>query len=294
MQLEAAWTFPSRWSNGDCVHPLRLTGRGGTRAGPPVHCGSSIEAAALRPGGPRRDAARPDTALRPEKQQLWPIIRPKKYFGERRARPRCPAGPQDAQNAAQGAGMGGATAPGGPPWGPAGRCQITFSTVFLATLGYFFSAGEPRAGSTVRWDSGKSPQIRDGGPHGQSGQRGAGGPRGEMDVRGGARPALRRPAGPSSPASDHPPTLPPDAAPRPNNPLHHPCTYPDLRKWLDVKQFGYHKTIVRAPPSWGRLLLTRVGPVGQQPAAGPAGPRVALPVCCRRLPESPGPRAVLQ
>ena len=78
-----------------------------------------------------------------KKQQPWPIIRSKKYFGERRARPRCPASPQDAQNAAQGAGMGGATAPGGPLWGPAGRCQITFSTVFLATLGYFFCRGTP-------------------------------------------------------------------------------------------------------------------------------------------------------
>lgn len=165
------------------------------------------------------------------------------------------------------------------PWGPAGRCQITFSTVFLATLGYFFLPGNPVRAPTVRWDSGKSPQIRDGGPHGQSGQRGAGGPRGEMDVRGGARPPLRRPAGPSSPASDHPPTLPPAPAPAPApiTPLHHPCTYPDLRKWLDVKQFGYHKTIVRAPPSWGRLLLTRVGPVGpaaRSRARGTPGGRV--------------------
>lgn len=30
-----------------------------------------------------------------------------------------------------------------PPWGPAGRCQITFSTVSLATLGYFFCRGTP-------------------------------------------------------------------------------------------------------------------------------------------------------
>ncbi len=152
-----------------------------------------------------------------------------------------------------------------PPGGQRGVARLLFRPCFWPHWAIFFLPGNPVRAPTVRWDSGKSPQIRDGGPHGQSGRRGAGGPRGEMDVRGGARPALRRPAGPSSPASDHPPTLPPDAAPAPITPLHHPCTYPDLRKWLDVKQFGYHKTIVRAPPSWGRLLLTRVGPVG--PAA---------------------------
>lgn len=190
--------------------------------------------------------------------------------------------------------MGGATAPGGPPGGQRGVARLLFRPCFWPHWAIFLP-GNPVRAPTVRWDSGKSPQIRDGGPHGQSGRRGAGGPRGEMDVRGGARPALRRPAGPSSPASDHPPTLPPDAAPAPITPLHHPCTYPDLRKWLDAKQFGYHKTTVRAPPSWGRLLLTRVGPVGpaaRSRARGPAGPRGRVTCLLQAAPQKAPVRAL--
>lgn len=162
-----------------------------------------------------RDGMRRGPTLRCalKKQQPWPIIRSKKYFGERRARPRCPAGPQDAQNAAQGRAWAGQPRREAPLGGQRGVARLLFRPCFWPHWAIFFLPGNPVRAPTVRWDSGKSPQIRDGGPHGQSGRRGAGGPRGEMDVRGGARPALRRPAGPSSPASGHPPTLPPDAAP---------------------------------------------------------------------------------
>lgn len=144
MQLEAGWTFPSRWSNGDCVHPLRLTGRGGTRAGPPVHCGSSIEAAALRPGGPRRDAARPDTALRPEKTATLANYPAEKVFWRAAGPAEVSRRPPRCAKRRPGGGHGRGNRAGRPPLGASGALpDYFFDRVFGHTGLFFFCRGTP-------------------------------------------------------------------------------------------------------------------------------------------------------